>query len=97
MFKNSLPKLINTPEGNEVISNTLAGLAQYKLDRAAIAEKALTREITPADALKQMRELPNPIRTSRTSPRPASRLIQTTRPQQQRRPQRRPTTSAKCP
>jgi hypothetical protein len=40
MFKNSLPKLINTPEGNEVISNTLAGLAQYKLDRAAIAEKA---------------------------------------------------------
>lgn len=60
MFKNSLPKLINTPEGNEVISNTLAGLAQYKLDRAAIAEKALTREITPADALKQMRELPNP-------------------------------------
>jgi hypothetical protein len=60
MFKNSLPKLINTPEGNEIISNTVAGLAQYKLDRAAIAEKALTREIPPADALKQMRELPNP-------------------------------------
>jgi hypothetical protein len=60
MFKNSLPKLINTPGGNEIISNTLAGLAQYKLDRATIAEKALTREITPAEALKQMRELPNP-------------------------------------
>lgn len=60
MFKNSLPKLINTPEGNEIISNTLAGLAQYKLDRAAIAERALTREITPSEALKQMRELPSP-------------------------------------
>lgn len=60
MFKNSLPKLINTPEGNGIIENTLAGLAQYKLDRAAIAEKGLTREITAADALKQMRELPNP-------------------------------------
>lgn len=60
MFKNSLPKLINTPGGNEIISNTLAGLAQYKLDRATIAEKALTREITPAEALKQMRDLPNP-------------------------------------
>ena len=60
MFKNSLPRLINTPEGNEIVSNTLAGLAQYKLDRAAIAEKALTREITQAEALKQMRELPNP-------------------------------------
>jgi len=60
MFKNSLPKLINTPGGNELISNTLAGLAQYKLDRAAIAEKALTREITPSEALKQMRDLPSP-------------------------------------
>lgn len=60
MFKNALPKLINTPEGNEIISNTLAGLAQYKLDRATIAEKALTREITPSEALKQMRDLPSP-------------------------------------
>jgi hypothetical protein len=60
MFKNSLPKLINTPEGNSIIESTLAGLAQYKLDRAAIAEKALSREITPAETLKQMRELPNP-------------------------------------
>ena len=60
MFKNSLPKLINTPGGNEIISNTLAGLAQYKLDRATIAEKALTREITPSEALKQMRDLPSP-------------------------------------
>jgi hypothetical protein len=66
MFKNSLPKLINTPEGNEIISNTLAGLAQYKLDRAAIAEKALTREVSPADALKQMRELPNPYDNFKT-------------------------------
>jgi hypothetical protein len=60
MFKNSLPKLINTPEGNSIIENTLAGLSQYKMDRAAIAEKALTREITPAEALKQIREMPSP-------------------------------------
>lgn len=60
MFKNSLPKLINTPEGNAIIENTLAGLAQYKLDRAAIAEKALSGEIDRGTALKQMREMPSP-------------------------------------
>lgn len=60
MFKNSLPKLINTPEGNAIIENTLAGLAQYKLDRAAIAEKALSGEIDRGAALKQMREMPSP-------------------------------------
>lgn len=60
MFKNSLPKLINTPQGNEIISNTLASLAQYKVDRAVIAEKALIGELKPGDALKQMRDLPSP-------------------------------------
>lgn len=60
MFKNSLQKLINTPEGNEIIGNTLAGLAQHKVDRARIAEQALTGELTPAEALKKLRDLPSP-------------------------------------
>jgi hypothetical protein len=60
MFKNSLPKLINTPQGNEIISNTLASLAQYKVDRAVIAEKALSGELKPGEALTQMRALPSP-------------------------------------
>lgn len=60
MFKNSLPKLINTPDGNSIVTDTLAALAQYRIDRATIAERALTKELTPAEALKEMRELPNP-------------------------------------
>lgn len=60
MFKSSLPRLMNTPEGNTIIENTLAGLAQYKLDRAAVAERVQTGEITAKDALKEMRSLPNP-------------------------------------
>lgn len=60
MFKNALPKLINTPQGNEIISNTLAGLAQSKIDRARIAEAALAGDITPSDAMKQLRALPSP-------------------------------------
>jgi hypothetical protein len=60
MFKNSLPNLLKTPEGNDIVQNTLAGLAQTKVDRARIAEQALAGEIKQGDALKQLRDLPNP-------------------------------------
>lgn len=66
MFKSSLPRLINTPEGNTIIENTLAGLAQYKLDRAAIAERVQTGEISAKDALKEMRSLQNPYDNFKT-------------------------------
>jgi hypothetical protein len=60
MFKNSLPKLINTPEGNEIIQNTLAGVAQYKLERAAIADRVQAGEMTAKEGIKLIRDLPNP-------------------------------------
>jgi hypothetical protein len=60
MFKNSLPKLMNTPQGNEIISNTLASLAQYKVDRAVVAERALAGAISMPEGLKLMREIPSP-------------------------------------
>ncbi|WP_425909037.1 hypothetical protein [Nitrobacter sp. TKz-YC02] len=63
MFKGSLPSLIKTPEGNEIIQNTLAGVAQYKVDRAKIAEAALAGDIEPKEAIKQLRALPNPYDT----------------------------------
>jgi hypothetical protein len=60
LFKASLPRLINTPEGNAVIEQTLSGMAQSKIDRAMIAEKALAGELSPKEALKALRELPSP-------------------------------------
>lgn len=60
MFKNSLPKLINTPEGNAIIETTLAGAAQYKLERAAIADRVQSGELNAKEGLKLMRDLPNP-------------------------------------
>ncbi|WP_457797636.1 hypothetical protein [Methylocystis sp. S23] len=60
MFRNSLPSLINTPEGNAIIQTTLAGLAQSKIDRAVIAERAQTGEISYKDAIKELRALPSP-------------------------------------
>lgn len=60
LFKSSLPSLIREPEGNAIIQSTLAGLADYKIKRATIAEQAQLGEITPQDAMKQLRELPSP-------------------------------------
>lgn len=59
-FKSSLPRLMNTPDGNALITGTLEALAQDKMARAAIAEKALTGELKPADAIRELRALPNP-------------------------------------
>lgn len=61
MFKGSLPSLMNTPQGNAILSETLQSLAQSKINRAVIAERALNREITPGEAVKQLRALPDPM------------------------------------
>ena len=60
IFKNSLPNLLKTPEGNNIVMSTLAGLAQSKIYRAKIAEQALSGEIKPGEAIKQLRALPSP-------------------------------------
>lgn len=66
MFKNSLPRLINTPEGNELIVNTLEVLARDRQERAVIAERALAGDLKPADAVRELRALPPPNTTFKT-------------------------------
>jgi hypothetical protein len=61
MFKNSLPRLINTPEGNALIMDTMQAMGEDKIARAAIAERAQTGELTPAQAIKELRALPSPL------------------------------------
>ena len=58
-FLKSLPNLGNTPEGNAIAGKTIEGLYQNKVAAAEIAAKALAREITPAQAEKMLRELPD--------------------------------------
>lgn len=60
VFKASLPRLMNTPEGNALIIGTLQALNEWKVQRAAIAEKALTGDLKPADVVRQLSTLPNP-------------------------------------
>ncbi|MDC0657044.1 hypothetical protein N6L27_03440 [Leisingera sp. SS27] len=61
LFKQSLPQLINTRQGNLIIARTLRGLAQYQQGQAAIAAAVANREITPAEARKALSELENPL------------------------------------
>jgi hypothetical protein len=61
IFKSSLPSLIKTPEGNAIVQNVLSALAQSKIDRAGIAERVLTGEISAKDGVLELRKLPNPF------------------------------------
>jgi hypothetical protein len=71
-FRNAIPGLIKTPEGNKAILDTLEGLAQYRQDRAEIAARALAKEISPAQAIKQMQSLPDPLAAFKASRQGAS-------------------------
>ena len=61
MFKASLPSLWKTPGGNQIILQTMEGLAQYKQAQGDIAQRVMTGEIGRQEAVKMLRELPNPL------------------------------------
>lgn len=60
-FLKSLPSLANTAEGNAIVTRVMGGLQQNKIAAAEIASRALAREITPAQADKMLRDLPDPM------------------------------------
>jgi hypothetical protein len=94
LFKSSLPRLINSPEGNAIIMQTLAGLAQSKIDRATIAEKALIGELKPGEAVKQLQALPSPYEAFKGF---ASGKATPAAPAQQRAPQGGPSNLKPAP
>jgi hypothetical protein len=61
-FLKSLPKLGNTPEGNALASKVMEGLYQNKITAAEIGAKAISGEISRAEAEKQLRGLPDPMK-----------------------------------
>lgn len=61
LFKQSLPQLQGTADGNAMIVETMRGLATYKRDMGMIASRAMAGEITQSAALEQMRALPDPL------------------------------------
>jgi hypothetical protein len=66
-FLSALPQLGTTPQGNEMIANTLEALQQHRVAAADIGSRALAGELTPREAEKALRELPNPMELWRKS------------------------------
>lgn len=59
-FLKGLPSLGKTPEGNAIIEDTMTALQDHQEKAAEIASRALNKELTPRDADKALRELPDP-------------------------------------
>lgn len=61
MFRASLPQLMNTAEGNNLILNTMEALAQYRVEQAKIAAKGQNGELSREEVQKQLMSLPDPM------------------------------------
>ena len=65
LFKDSLPKLMNTPEGNAIILDTMEAMARFKQAQGNIASAAMTGEIGRAEATQMINNLPDPMASFR--------------------------------
>lgn len=61
LFQRSLPRLINTPEGNRQIVETMRGLAEYEASQARIAAQVVSRQMTRQEGQDALMNLPNPL------------------------------------
>lgn len=60
-FLEALPGLGKNPNGNAIIEDTMEALQNHQEKAAEIASMALNKEITPKEADKMLRELPDPM------------------------------------
>ena len=61
LFKQSLPRIINSPGGNQIIINTMRGLAEYDAEGARIVQRLRRKEITQADAFELLNSRADPF------------------------------------
>ena len=61
LFKQSVPRLINTPEGNARIIQGMRAIAEYTAQQGEIAADVANREMTPADGRRALQSLANPL------------------------------------
>lgn len=61
LFKQSLPRLINTREGNQQIVNTMRAIAEYDIKRGQIARQLQLGAINPQQAFDAYAALGNPV------------------------------------
>jgi hypothetical protein len=79
-FTKSLPDLLGTPGGNELVMQTLGGMVQQRKARAEIAAAWQRGEIDPKEADARMKGLPDPFEAFKKS-NPTTRKPVSTSPQ----------------
>lgn len=61
MFKQSIVRIINTPEGNTLILQTMRQINEYDAELARIAQRAASGDITRAEARDAVNGMSNPL------------------------------------
>lgn len=61
LLKSSFPQLVNSPEGNAIIADTMRGLTQYRIDQARIANALMTGQISKNQAVQMLGNMPDPL------------------------------------
>jgi len=70
LYKQSLPQIINQPNGNAMIIDTMRKIAQYDADGAAIVQKLRAGEIDRQTAFQMLQSRPNPLANFKASAGP---------------------------
>lgn len=68
LFKQSLPRIINQPGGNQTIISTMRAIAQYDAEGAAIVQRLRSGEIDRATAFQLLQGRENPLANFRAPP-----------------------------
>lgn len=61
MFRSALPSLWRTPEGNEILLNTMEGLARLRQAQGDIAYRVMSGELTREQAADALKSIPDPM------------------------------------
>lgn len=61
LFKRSLPRIINSPGGNQIIINTMRGLAEYDAEGGRIVQMLRNRDITQSEAFEMLNNRADPF------------------------------------
>lgn len=61
LYKASLPRLINSTEGNKLILDTLYAINDHDIAASDIASRVADRDLTAAEGRAEMRKIPNPF------------------------------------
>jgi hypothetical protein len=71
LFKRSLPRIINSPGGNQIIINTMRGLAEYDAEGARIVQRLRRKEITQPEAFELLSSRADPFAAFKAPTGPA--------------------------